>query len=72
VSEFQIIIDHSGIVELNVAGALARLQLARAKGLSGDREAARRLNQNSLALWKDSDPDIPIFKQVKTGYARLK
>jgi hypothetical protein len=24
-----------------------------------------------LALWKDSDPDIPIFKQAKAEHAKL-
>jgi hypothetical protein len=24
-----------------------------------------------LALWKDADPDIPIFKQAKAEYAKL-
>jgi hypothetical protein len=25
-----------------------------------------------LALWKHADPDIPILKQAKTEYAKLK
>ena len=24
-----------------------------------------------LALWKDTDPDIPIYKQAKTEYGKL-
>ena len=24
-----------------------------------------------FALWKDADPDIPIFKQAKAEYAKL-
>jgi len=24
-----------------------------------------------LTLWKDADPDIPIYKQAKAEYARL-
>jgi len=24
-----------------------------------------------LTLWKDADPDIPILKQAKAGYAKL-
>jgi len=27
--------------------------------------------QDSLALWKDADPDIPILKQAKVEYAKL-
>jgi len=25
-----------------------------------------------FALWKDTDPDIPILKEAKAGYAKLK
>jgi hypothetical protein len=34
--------------------------------------ALRPLRQNSLALWKDVDPDIPILKQAKAEYAKLR
>ncbi len=27
--------------------------------------------QDFLALWKDADPDIPIFVQAKAEYAKL-
>jgi hypothetical protein len=29
-------------------------------------------NQDFLTLWKDADPDIPIFIAAKAEYARLK
>ncbi|HEV2426387.1 MAG TPA: protein kinase [Terriglobia bacterium] len=32
---------------------------------------ARRTYQDFFALWKDADPDIPIYKQAKSEYARL-
>jgi eukaryotic-like serine/threonine-protein kinase len=32
---------------------------------------ARAAYQDFLALWKDADPDIPIFKQAKSEYAKL-
>jgi hypothetical protein len=28
--------------------------------------------QDFLTLWKDADPDIPILKQAKAEYAKLK
>ena len=31
----------------------------------------RGVNQDSLTLWKDADPDIPILKQAKAEYAKL-
>jgi hypothetical protein len=33
---------------------------------------ARNACQDSLALWKDADPDIPILKEAKQEYAKLK
>jgi hypothetical protein len=33
---------------------------------------ARAAYQDFLTLWKDADPDIPIFKQAQAEYARLK
>jgi len=33
---------------------------------------ARTAYQDFLTLWKDADPDIPILKEAKTEYAKLK
>ena len=52
-------------------GALAHLQLGRAYALSGDKTNAKSAYQDFLTLWKDADPDIPIFKQAKAEYAKL-
>jgi serine/threonine protein kinase/tetratricopeptide (TPR) repeat protein len=70
-AEFQKLIDHRGIVQNFVLGALAQLQLGRAGALSGDKESARKGYQDFFALWKDADPDIPILKQAKAEYAKL-
>jgi hypothetical protein len=39
--------------------------------MSGNRDAARRSHQDFLTTWKDADPYIPIYKQVKAEYASL-
>ena len=70
-AEFQKIIDHRGVVEPIPLGALAHLGLARAYALQGDTAKSRAAYQDFLALWKDADPDIPIFKQAKAEYAKL-
>ncbi len=70
--EFQKIIEHPGIVLVSMHGAVARLQLARAEVMMGDKAAARKSYQDFLTLWKDADPDIPICKQAKAEYAKLK
>jgi serine/threonine protein kinase/tetratricopeptide (TPR) repeat protein len=69
--EFQKIIRHPGIVITNIWGALAHLQLARAQAIMGDKHAARKSYEDFLTLWKDADPDIPIYRQAKAEYARL-
>jgi hypothetical protein len=51
--------------------SLSRLQLGRARLLTGDNLGARTAYQDFLALWKDADPDVPILKQAKAEYARL-
>jgi serine/threonine protein kinase/tetratricopeptide (TPR) repeat protein len=70
-AEFQKLIDHRGIVVNFVLGALAHLQLGRARAMSGDKEDARKAYQDFFALWKDADPDIPILKEAKAEYAKL-
>ena len=70
-AEFQKILDHRGIVVNSAIGALAHLGLARAYVLQADTAKAKAAYQDFLTLWKDADPDIPIFKQAKAEYARL-
>lgn len=70
-AEFQKILDRRGIVVSDPIGALAHLQLGRAYALSGDKTKAKSAYQDFLTLWKDADPDIPIFKQAKAEYAKL-
>jgi eukaryotic-like serine/threonine-protein kinase len=81
-AEFQKVIDHSGIVWNCWTGALAHLGVARANALQSrtsqgaDSDAARvralAAYEDFLTLWKDADPNIPLLKQVKTEYAKLK
>jgi eukaryotic-like serine/threonine-protein kinase len=71
VGEFQKILEHRGIVQNCASGAMARLQVARAYAMSGDNSKARSAYQEFLTLWKDADPDIPIFQQAKAEYAKL-
>jgi predicted Zn-dependent protease len=71
-AEFQKFIDHRGIVMNFPWGALARLGLARAYALLGDTAKARAAYQDFLTLWKDADPDVPILKEARAEYAKLK
>jgi serine/threonine protein kinase/Flp pilus assembly protein TadD len=71
-AEFQKILEHRGIMGNFILGPLARLQLGRALAMMGDKAAARKSYQEFLTLWKDADPDIPIYQQAKTEYAKLR
>ncbi len=71
VAEFQKVLSHRGIVSADPIGALAHLQLGRAYVILGDLGKAKSAYQTFLNLWKDADPDIPIFKQAGREYAKL-
>jgi eukaryotic-like serine/threonine-protein kinase len=71
-AEFRKVLDHPGLVNGIVIGVLSTLQLARAQALMGDGNAARKSYEDFLTLWKDADPDLPIYKTAKTEYAALR
>jgi serine/threonine protein kinase len=71
-AEFRKVLDHSGVVLGFVTGALSILQLGRAQVLMHDDEAARKSYEDFLALWKNADPDLPIYKEAKAEYAALR
>ncbi len=53
------------------SGPLAWLQLGRAQKMMGDNASARESYEEFLTIWKDADPDIPIYRQAKAEYAQL-
>jgi tetratricopeptide (TPR) repeat protein len=80
-AEFQKILDHSGIVWNCWTGALAHLGVARANALqaktSQGGDAAARVRaltayKDFLTLWKDADPDVPVYKAARAEYASLR
>ena len=71
-AEFQKILQHRGVVRNSPVGALAHLGLARASAISGAAAKSCQTYQEFLTLWKDADPDIPILKQAKAEYTRLR
>ena len=71
-SEFHKLVEHRAAVVNLPLGALAHLQLGRAHALAGDGSKARTAYQDFFVLWKDADPDIPILKQAKAEFAKLR
>ena len=70
-AEFQAMLDQRGGHPFNPAYPLAALGLARARALEGDIPGARTAYQNFLSMWKDADPDLPVFLAAKSEYAKL-
>jgi len=68
--EFRKILQHPGVTINGLLGALARLQLARAELMIGDRQEARKWYEDFLALWKDADNDLPILIQARFEYKK--
>jgi len=70
--EFRRMLDHRTMIGNATTSALAYLGLARARVLEGNVSAARSSYLDFFALWKDADQDIPILKEAKGEYAKLR
>jgi len=71
VQAFQRLLDMKNIVSVDPSMPLAKVGLARAYMLAGDKARSRVAYQDFLAAWKDADPDVPVLHAVKTEYAKL-
>jgi serine/threonine protein kinase/predicted Zn-dependent protease len=71
-AEFQKFVDYRGLVANFPWGILARLGVARAEAMQGDTVKARAAYEDFLMLWKDADPDIPVFVAARSECARVK
>jgi serine/threonine protein kinase/tetratricopeptide (TPR) repeat protein len=71
VQAFQRVLDLK-LLQPDSVRAVSRLGLARAYAQQGDQARARIEYQNFLALWKDADPDIPLLREAKAEYEKVK
>ena len=71
-TEFQSVLDHRGVAPVSVVWVLSQLGLARADAIAGDTNKARSAYEHFFRSWENADPDIPILKQAKAEYAKLK
>jgi len=71
VQAFQRLLDMKNVIAVDPLMPLAKVGIARAYVMTGDKAKARVAYQDFLALWKDADPEIPLLRQVKTEYAKL-
>jgi hypothetical protein len=56
----------------SIIGALAHLGLGRAYAIQGETAKAQAAYQDFFTLWKDADPDLPMLKQAKAEYGKLR
>jgi tetratricopeptide (TPR) repeat protein len=70
--EFQKFLDYRGAVKNFPLGALALLQLARAKTMVGDEAGAYNLYEGFLMLWKRADPSLTLLRQAEAEYRKDK
>jgi eukaryotic-like serine/threonine-protein kinase len=70
VQEFQRLLDMRSI-NMDPITSLAKLGLARAYAVKGDKTNSRMAYQDFFALWNNADPDIPLLKQVKAEYTTV-
>ena len=71
-SQFQEVLDHPGTVLNRSLVTLAHLELARAEALAHHKDKARADYEDFFTLWKDADSDIPILKQARAEYEKLR
>jgi tetratricopeptide (TPR) repeat protein len=71
-AEFQQVVDHRGVEPFSPVCPLGRLGQARALAIAGDKEKGRKAYQDFFALWKNADPDAPLFRLALSEYAGLK
>lgn len=70
-AQFKKFIDHRGLVGDFAWGSLARLQLARALALSGDKTSTKAAYWDFFTLWKQADPELAPLRQAKLEWAKL-
>ncbi len=67
--EFNTILNHRGWEPLSPFYPLARLGLARAHALLGDRVESRKHYEEFFRMWKDADADLQVLIEARKEYA---
>ena len=71
-AEFERILAHRGWDALSPLWSLAHLELARATALSGDVAKSRQQYEAFFALWPEADADLPVLREARKEYEKLK
>jgi hypothetical protein len=65
------ILEHRGTDPFSPVCAVARLGVARAWRLAGNREKSAQAYRDFLAFWAQADPDVPIVREARAEHDRL-
>jgi DNA-binding winged helix-turn-helix (wHTH) protein/tetratricopeptide (TPR) repeat protein len=71
-AEYQKILANRGVDPLSTLYPLAHLGLARAYALQNNQAGSRSEYEKFFGMWKDADADVPVLKQARIEYSRLK
>lgn len=71
-TQFETMQTRPGLILNYPLGTLARLGLARAAAMNGERAKAVKLYGEFLLAWKDADADLPLLKQARNEAKTLK
>jgi serine/threonine protein kinase/tetratricopeptide (TPR) repeat protein len=71
VQAFQRLLDMKNVLSVDPVMPLAKVGLARAYVMAGDKARARVAYQDFLAGWRDADPDVPVLRPVKAEYGKV-
>jgi hypothetical protein len=71
-ADYRLILANPGLDPIWTDNTLSHIRLARVLALKNDTAASKREYETFFALWKDADTDVPILKQVRIEYSRLK
>jgi hypothetical protein len=71
-ADYRLILANQGVDPISPLYPLAHLGLARVLALQNNNSASRSEYEKFFDAWKDADADVPILKQARVEYARLK
>jgi DNA-binding winged helix-turn-helix (wHTH) protein/tetratricopeptide (TPR) repeat protein len=71
-ADYRLILANQGIDPIWPDYTLSHLRLARVLALQNNQADSRSEYEKFFDLWKDADADVPLLKQARIEYARLK
>jgi len=71
-AQYQKMLEHKALEPFDLAIPLAQLGVARARVRAGDVAGARAAYDALFEMWKAADADVPVVRDARAAYARLR